>query len=48
VAERPKIICPGCGKHCQPSSHPVAWYRHECEHCGYVITESEWEEVPRG
>ena len=44
------IKCPECGTIQQAgvSFVPlIVWgdYVHECEHCGYIITESEWEEV---
>lgn len=41
-----KIKCPECGKICdaEVENHfPFASYVHECEHCGYMITESEWD-----
>lgn len=45
-----KIICPNCGKICEAKIEyvdgwPFADYTHECEHCGFMITESQWEEV---
>ena len=45
-----KIICPHCGQVCdaeitQYGNFPFANYVHFCEHCGYAITESEWQEI---
>lgn len=42
------LICPACRVH-QPAEEvtyegdPFPSYVHECEACGYLITESEWE-----
>ena len=44
------VICPGCGKvESAIVEHTLPFYSyvHECN-CGYVITESEWEEVKGG
>jgi Zn ribbon nucleic-acid-binding protein len=45
-----QIICPKCGEmqHAavtwgEPDPYPT--YVHECIACGYIITESEWDEV---
>jgi len=45
------IICPNClteqtatVEHTQPFDTKV----HECTYCGYVITESDWEEKKAG
>lgn len=44
------IKCPNCG-HVQKAQvtwkqgNPFPTYIHECVQCGYVIMESEWEEV---
>lgn len=45
-----KIECPNCGKICDAAvidteGAPFADYTHQCEHCEYWITESEWEEI---
>lgn len=43
-----RIKCPACLKNCEAEvirSEPWYVYIHECEHCGYFITESEWESV---
>jgi len=44
-----QIRCPECGKTCDAvedlSTWPWATLIHECEHCGYIIMESEWERV---
>ena len=45
-----KIICPECNNvQTATVDHTFPWYSyvHECE-CGYVITESEWEEEGDG
>lgn len=44
------IECPECGKTCAATKHfyecgPWPSPGHTCEHCGYEITESEWNEV---
>lgn len=43
-----KIICPECGKiqFAEVEATPL-WdiYVHECEDCGFMITESDWEVV---
>ena len=44
------IICPECGRiQIATVEHTFPWhsYIHECK-CGYVITESEWEEEVDG
>ena len=48
--ETQTIKCPECGtiQQAEVSFAPlIGWgdYVHECEHCGYSITESEWEQV---
>jgi C4-type Zn-finger protein len=48
--EKVRILCPACGKVCDAverywDGFPWRSYVHYCEHCGYVITESEWERV---
>ena len=45
-----KIVCPECEQICnaeitQFGNFPFANYIHVCEHCGYIILESEWEEI---
>lgn len=45
------IVCPSCLKECEATvEHTAPWwsYAHECEHCGLMITESEWETSTRG
>jgi len=47
-----KIVCPGCGAVCEArvehrDGDPWPTYCHDCERCGYTITESEWEEAGR-
>ena len=42
------IKCPECGEIQEAFvEHTVLWnvYIHECITCGYIIMESEWEEV---
>lgn len=44
------IRCPCCGMVQETQvewadKYPWPFYVQECEACGYVITESEWEEV---
>ncbi len=42
------IYCPGCEKICTATvahTDPFWSYVHFCEHCGYTIMESEWNEV---
>ncbi len=42
------IKCPECLMVCEAEvfrEQPWFVYVHECEHCGYIITESDWEEV---
>ncbi|MDR0864979.1 MAG: ASCH domain-containing protein [Candidatus Symbiothrix sp.] len=47
-----EIVCPQCEKVCL-HDHTTGFgadttfgnYCHECEHCGYMICESEWEDV---
>ena len=44
------IKCPECGtiQQAEVSFVPLIGggdYIHECSHCGYTITESEWEQV---
>lgn len=45
-----KIQCPNCGMICEAviqwwDNFPFASYVHTCEHCGYIITESEFEVI---
>lgn len=43
-----KIQCPECDKIQLAEvkeSHPFTIYIHDCESCGYVITESDWNIV---
>ena len=45
-----KIECPECRQVCNAyikwwDNFPFADYTHECEHCGYMIMESEFEEI---
>ena len=45
-----QIECPVCKETCYAQVismdyAPFSDYFHECEHCGHMITESEWEEV---
>ncbi len=45
-----KIICPECNKYQYALvEHTDPWYTylHECEQCNYIITESEWESLPK-
>ena len=47
--EEVTIECPECGT-IQPavvdcSTYPFNTYIHDCKHCGYLIQESEWNEV---
>ena len=48
TGEHVKIKCPRCG-HVQNAqvgkTFPFYTYMHICKKCGYVITESEWDEV---
>lgn len=37
------IICPECGKICLHSGEGISRYVHNCEHCGFWITESDYE-----
>lgn len=42
------IVCPACGKMCKAEvkeDFPFLDFTHICEHCGYIIMESEWEVV---
>lgn len=42
-----RIVCPECLRNCEAEViHTDLWcvYVHECEHCGHIITESEWNE----
>lgn len=42
------IYCPKCLNTCKASvQHTVPFftYIHECEHCKYLIMESEWDEI---
>lgn len=46
-----RVRCPQCGQEQKAEvirkegdAFPI--YIHECESCGYVIMESEWEERP--
>jgi len=48
--ETQTIKCPECGtiQEAEVSFVPlISWgnYIHKCNHCGYTITESEWEQV---
>lgn len=48
-----KITCPNCGKICNAEvesndDFPFNSYFHDCENCGFVITESEWDEIEEG
>lgn len=44
------IRCPEC-KTTQPAivsrrpGHPWPTYLHQCDHCSYLITESEWDSI---
>jgi len=45
-----RIMCPKCGEVQQAAvtwsyPDPYASHIHECTACGYIITESEWNEV---
>lgn len=43
------IICPMCEELQEATvEHTIPWYSfvHECDKCGYIITESEWEAAP--
>lgn len=45
-----RVKCPQCGQKqkaevTRQEGDPFPIYFHECENCGYVIMESEWEEV---
>lgn len=45
-----KIKCPKCNKIQFAEvieSIPFYSYTHECEKCGYLITEREWEEIKK-
>ena len=45
-----KIRCPVCGQEQWAQiihSIPFDVYIHDCVECGYVIMESEWEEVEK-
>lgn len=37
------IICPKCGKICLNNTDDGFRFTHECEHCGFWITESDYE-----
>lgn len=44
------IRCPKCSKMCKAivewdEDFPFASYVHNCEHCGYIIMESEWNRI---
>lgn len=41
------IICPECGNVCKATLHPhsITHHIHKCEHCSYLILESEWTEL---
>ncbi|MPM64376.1 hypothetical protein SDC9_111262 [bioreactor metagenome] len=39
------IVCPECGKICLHSGEGISQYVHNCEHCGFWITESDYETV---
>lgn len=46
------IQCPDCGNLCNAiiewwDNFPFASYVHKCEHCGYMITESEFNRVSK-
>lgn len=46
------IECPICKETCDAEVvsmdyEPFSEYIHECEFCGHMITESEWEEVDK-
>ena len=44
------IKCPECGRIQKAevtAGYPWNIYVHHCE-CGYIITESEWEEITKG
>gem|GEM_PF-1666702 len=36
-----KIICPNC----ESIESASIEYFHECSNCGYIITDSDWQEV---
>lgn len=45
-----QIVCPDCGAIEQAyavlyEGTPFWTYIHECTNCGYIISESEWEEL---
>lgn len=43
-----RIKCPECGTiqdAIVEHTFPFSTYVHHCENCGYVIMESEWEEI---
>lgn len=45
-----QIICPECGLvcHAQVSTAWVTSTRiHKCEHCDYIILDSEWQPAPK-
>lgn len=42
------IICPKCQNVCKATvtlTIPLATYIHHCEHCHYIIMESEWDGI---
>ena len=42
------IKCPECGKICNATvlaSWPWPTYIHHCEHCQYIIMESDWNAI---
>jgi uncharacterized Zn finger protein len=48
IAHNERIKCPECMKNCEAEvvrAEPWYVYVHECEHCGHIITESEWETI---
>ena len=51
TGEHVKIKCPRCGNVQNArvkKTLPFYTYMHICKKCGYVITESEWDEVKQG
>lgn len=46
ITQTDYIVCPECGKTCKATVQygpmfPI--FIHDCEHCGYIIMESEWQ-----
>ena len=42
------IYCPKCLNTCNAKilhTWPFLTFIHECEHCKYIIMESEWDEI---